>query len=486
MHVLDGAGHVEGLLGDVVQLAFDQHLEAADGVFHLDVAALQAGELLGHEERLRKVLLDFARARHRLLVFFAQLFDAQDGDDVLQVFVALQDGLDRARHIVVLLAQYARVEDARERLQRVHRRVEAQLGHLAREHQSGVQVRESGGGGGVGEVVGGDVDGLHRRDRTFLGGGDALLQLAQLAGQVGLVAHRRGHAPQQRRDFRARLHEAEDVVDEEQHVHALLVAEVLSHRQAGQRDAQAGAGRLGHLPIDQCRARLLGVAGRDYFRLGHLQPEVVAFAGALAHAREHRDAAVLQGHVVDELHDDHGLAHTGAAEQAHLAAAQEGLEQVNHLHAGLEHLLGGGLLFQRRRGAVDGVARLGFDFAQTVHRLAQHVDHAPQGGFAHRHGDGAAGVVGFHAAHDAFGGLHGHAADAVFAQVLLHFDDDVDFPRHLEAFAGDADGVVDGGQILLLELHVHHRADDLHHLAHVLVLAGVHVCLLGLCVTRDS
>ena len=80
------------------------------------------------------------------------------------------------------------------------------------------------------------------------------------------------------------------------------------------------------------------VARLDDARLGHLDPEVVALAGALAHAGEHREAAVLLGDVVDEFHDDDGLAHAGAAEQADLAALQEGLDQVDDLDAGLEHL----------------------------------------------------------------------------------------------------------------------------------------------------
>ena len=72
----------------------------------------------------------------------------------------------------------------------------------------------------------------------------------------------------------------------------------------------------------------------------HFEPQVVAFAGALAHAGEHRHAAVLHGDVVDQLHDDDGLADAGAAEQADLAAAEVGLDQVDDLDAGLEHLAG--------------------------------------------------------------------------------------------------------------------------------------------------
>ncbi len=134
-------------------------------------------------------------------------------------------------------------------------------GDVAAEHGGRVQVGEGGGRRRVGQVVGGHVDGLHRGDRALVGRGDALLQIAHLGGQGRLIAHRRGDAAQQRRHFRAGLGEAEDVVDEEQHVLALLVAEVLGLGQAGQGDAGAGARRLVHLAVDQGAAGALGRAG---------------------------------------------------------------------------------------------------------------------------------------------------------------------------------------------------------------------------------
>ena len=63
---------------------------------------------------------------------------------------------------------------------------------------------------------------------------------------------------------------------------------------------------------------------------------------------------------------------------------------------------------------------------KLVHRVADDVEHAAQRFAAHGHGDGAAQVDGLHAAHHAFGGLHGDAAHAAFAELLLHFQDDVD------------------------------------------------------------
>ena len=213
-------------------------------------------------------------------------------------------------------------------VERVHGRVDAQRRDLARQHDGGVQVREGRGGRRIGQVVRGHVHGLDRGDRAGLGGGDALLQHAHFLGQRRLVTHRRRHAAQQRRHFGAGQRVAVDVVDEEQHVAALavgllLVAEVFGHRQAGERDAQAVARRLVHLAVHHRHLRVLELLEVDDARLGHLVVEVVAFAGALADAGEHRQAAVLLGDVVDQLEHVDGLAHAGAAEQADLAALGE-------------------------------------------------------------------------------------------------------------------------------------------------------------------
>ena len=146
------------------------------------------------------------------------------------------------------------------------------------------------------------------------------------------------------------LGEAEDVVDEEQRVGAFFVAEVLGDGESGQRDAQTGSGGLGHLAVDQRGLGFLGLLDVDDARLLHFEPEIVAFAGALANAGEHGESAVLQCDVVDEFHDDDGLADASATEQADLAALQEGLDEVDDLDAGLEHL-GATWTARRKRGA---------------------------------------------------------------------------------------------------------------------------------------
>ena len=59
------------------------------------------------------------------------------------------------------------------------------------------------------------------------------------------------HAAEQRRYFGACLYEAENIINEEQHVEFFFVAEIFRNGEAGQADAQTSAGRFRHLPVNQ-------------------------------------------------------------------------------------------------------------------------------------------------------------------------------------------------------------------------------------------
>src|SRR5690606_25509488 len=113
-------------------------------------------------------------------------------------------------------------------------------------------------------------------------------------GERRLVAHGRRNTPEKRRHFRTRLREAEDVVDEEQHVLA-LVAEVFGDRQTGEADARARTGRLVHLAVHECSLRAFAAALLVDAGLDELVIEIVALAGALADAGEHRVTAMRLG-----------------------------------------------------------------------------------------------------------------------------------------------------------------------------------------------
>src|SRR3954453_10257045 len=133
--LVDRALHEERRLREVVVLAVEHLAERAHGLGDRHVLAGRARELLGHVERLGQEALDLARPLHELAVLVGQLVDAEDGDDVLQLAVALEDALDLVRDVEVLLAEDLRLEDRRGRVQRVDRGVDALLRDRPREHR---------------------------------------------------------------------------------------------------------------------------------------------------------------------------------------------------------------------------------------------------------------------------------------------------------------------------------------------------------------
>ena len=94
-----------------------------------------------------------------------------------------------------------------------------------------------------------------------------------------MVPYRGRHAPEQRRNLGAGKRVPEDVVDEEQRVRALLVAEPLGDGEGGERNTRARTGRLVHLPVDQ-----RGLV--EHLGFLHLTVEGRALTGPLADTRE--------------------------------------------------------------------------------------------------------------------------------------------------------------------------------------------------------
>jgi len=72
----------------------------------------------------RKRWIFLARADDEL-VFVRELLDPQDGDDVLEVLVALQDLLHPAGDRIVLLADNAGVQNSRKRVEGIDGRVDS-------------------------------------------------------------------------------------------------------------------------------------------------------------------------------------------------------------------------------------------------------------------------------------------------------------------------------------------------------------------------
>src|SRR2546427_205915 len=120
---------------------------------------------------------------------------------------------------------------------------------------------------------------------------------------------------------------------------------------------------------------------------------------------------VAHRHVVDQLHDDHGLAHTGTAEQADLAALHKWGDQVDHLDPRLEHFRLRLEIDELRGLPVNRPAlRVGRNRLALVHGLAQHVEDPAERRLSDGHRDGLAGVHGVHPPHHTIGRGHRHRA----------------------------------------------------------------------------
>jgi hypothetical protein len=122
------------------------------------------------------------------------------------------------------------------------------------------------------------------------------------------------------------LDEAENVVDEQQHVAVLVVSEILGHRQGCMPHPESGARRLVHLAEDHHHVG-------EHAGFLHLAIEFLALARPFTDPTKNADSLVVAKHVVDHLGEQHRLADARPAEQSRLAAALERHQHVDDLDA---------------------------------------------------------------------------------------------------------------------------------------------------------
>jgi hypothetical protein len=164
---------------------------------------------------------------------------------------------------------------------------------------------------------------------------------------------------------------------------------------------------------------------------------------------------VLGGDVVDELGDQHRLAHAGAAEEADLGAFAEGDQQVDHLDAGLEDVDVGGLVSHGWCGTMDRESLAFLGGVLAVYGVADNIEHPAQGRFPDRNRDRGAGVDDLGPAHQSFGRLHRDRPRHVVAKVVFDLED--------QPLGGalNLQRRHDLGQVVRVELDVDDRPDDL-------------------------
>src|SRR5690606_2595180 len=113
LQVLQATDAQERLLRVVVELALADLVERLDRLGQRHRRPGDTGERLRDQHVLRQEPLDPASPVHRELVLLGQFVHTEDGDDVLQLLVLLQDPDDLGRDPVVLLTDDARLEDRR-------------------------------------------------------------------------------------------------------------------------------------------------------------------------------------------------------------------------------------------------------------------------------------------------------------------------------------------------------------------------------------
>lgn len=219
--LLSGRGkvtnHVEGTLREAVSLTAKDGLEGGNGVLEVDELTLDTSENLGDSERLAQETLDLTGTLDGELIGLRKFVHTQNGNDILETLVLLEDLLDAEGGVVVLLTDDTGVKHTRGGVERVDSRVDTQLRDTTGQDSGGVQMGEGGGRGRVSQIVSRDVDGLDGGNGTLVGGGNTLLHTTHVDGKSGLVTDGRGDTTEKGGHLGTGLGETENVVNEEKH-----------------------------------------------------------------------------------------------------------------------------------------------------------------------------------------------------------------------------------------------------------------------------
>jgi peptide chain release factor 1 len=277
-------------------------------------------------------------------------------------------------------------------------------------------VSEGGGGGGIGQIISGDIDGLHGGNGTLLGGGDTLLHTTHIGGESGLVTDGRGDTTKKSRHLGTGLGETENVVNEEQHILTLLVTEVLSDGKTSKSDTGTSTRGLVHLTEDKGD---LGVTVKlNDGSLLHLVVQIVTLTGTLTDTSKDRETTVGLGDVVNQLLNEDSLSNTSTSKETNLSTTSVRSQQVDNLDTGNEDLSGGGLLGELRGVGVDGGVLGGLDGTTLVNGVTSDVHDTTEGTGTDGNHDGVAGIENLLTTDETFGTVHGNAADNVLTQML--------------------------------------------------------------------
>ena len=106
--VINCSNEVECCFRKLIHFTIHDHVKAPDCFFNRNQHTFQTGKLFSHMERLRQEPLYLTCSGNGLLVFVTQLIETKYRNDILQLFIPLQNELNVVCAIVMCISNYQR------------------------------------------------------------------------------------------------------------------------------------------------------------------------------------------------------------------------------------------------------------------------------------------------------------------------------------------------------------------------------------------
>jgi hypothetical protein len=145
--------HVEGRFGVFVTSASEEGAEAIDSALEVDEHTWVTSEDLGHVEWLGEETFDLTGTSDGQLILFGEIVHTENGDDILEGSVVLDQLLDATGAVVMDLTDDGWVEHTRGGVKRIDGRVDTEGGNnmlylpldkIIQQGSSGGTLRSSG------------------------------------------------------------------------------------------------------------------------------------------------------------------------------------------------------------------------------------------------------------------------------------------------------------------------------------------------------
>jgi hypothetical protein len=167
---------------------------------------------------------------------------------------------------------------------------------------------------------------------------------------------------------------------------------------------------------------------------------------------------VSLGDVVNQLHDEHGLADTGTTEKTNLTTLGVRSQKINNLNTSNQDILTGTLVNEGWGISVNWSELVSFDGTTLVNWLTDHIDNSAESLWADWHENWLLGVADWLATDETLSGVQSNGSDVVATQVLGDLEhESVGDTLDLQSVENWRQGT--------LELHVDDGTNDLRNLA---------------------